>query len=57
MNAPRIRTLWNKARGEITHKITREGTSAFLLMNDQELVILRDLINSALGGTQIDHSE
>lgn len=49
-NLPGLSSHWNARRSETTHKITKQGTSAFLLFNDAELLRLRDQINAALGG-------
>jgi hypothetical protein len=48
VNPPRIQTHWNARRAEVTHKVTKAGTSAFLLLNNAELLALRDLIDSAI---------
>lgn len=48
MNTPGIATHWNARRQEVTHKITKQGTSAFLLFNDAELLKLRELIDTAI---------
>jgi hypothetical protein len=50
VNPPILDTHWNAKRSEVTHKIGKAGTSAFLLFNDAELVTLRDQIDTALGG-------
>lgn len=47
---PALSNHWNANRSETTHKITKHGTSAFLLFNDAELLKLRGLIDAALGG-------
>lgn len=48
---PGLNSHWNGRRSETTHKITKQGTSAFLLFNTEELLTLRGLIDAALGGT------
>jgi hypothetical protein len=53
-SGPGISTHWNARRQEVTHKITKQGTSAFLLFNDAGLLRLRDLIDAALRGASDD---
>ena len=57
MNPPAIDSHFNHKRGETTHRIKKAGTSAFLLFNNDELRELRDLIDSALGGTTNDSTD
>ncbi|MBA8960136.1 hypothetical protein JOJ86_003427 [Rhodococcus percolatus] len=57
MNPPAIDSHFNRKRGETTHRIKKAGTSAFLLFNNDELRELRDLIDSALGGTTNDSTD
>lgn len=49
MNPPKLDSRWNTKREEVTHKIGKAGTSAFLLFNTDELTVLRTLIERAIG--------
>lgn len=57
--SPKLDSHWNARRAEVTHKVGKAGTSAFLLFNTEELGMLRDLIEraldprAALGGTDL----
>lgn len=52
-HSPVLHTHWNAKRSEVTHKIGKAGTSAFLLFNNDELAALRRQIDAALGGNDV----
>ncbi|GAB3228727.1 hypothetical protein [Mycolicibacterium hippocampi] len=52
-HSPVLHTHWNAKRSEVTHKIGKAGTSAFLLFNNDELAELRGQIDAALGGNDV----
>jgi hypothetical protein len=49
MTAVTFDARWKPKRREVTYRIGKRGTSAFLLFSDAELMELRRLIDSAVG--------
>lgn len=49
MTAATFDARWNPKRREVTYRIGKRGTSAFLMFRDAELLELRRLIDSAVG--------
>lgn len=42
---------WNPKRGEVTYRIGKQGTSAFLLLGADDIAELRNRIDQATKGT------
>ncbi|RBO88783.1 hypothetical protein [Nocardia puris] len=56
MKKPKVERRVNRETGGIYFKVTREGTSAFLLLSPEELFELANQSIDALGGTRNDQS-
>lgn len=54
-SGPTFGSKFNPKRGEVTYRIGKEGTSAFLLFGMNDLIELRTFIDSAIRG-QHDHA-
>ena len=51
---PTFQQSWNPKRREVTYRIGKQGTSAFLLFGASDIAELHQLITEAMKGNDID---
>jgi hypothetical protein len=56
VNRPTFQMSWNPKRREITYRIGKQGTSAFLLFGADDIAELHRLITQAMKGTANDRT-
>lgn len=56
MSAVTFDARWNPKRGEVTYRIGKQGTSAFLLLGADDIAELRNRIDQATKGTDYDRA-
>lgn len=52
MSAVTFDARWNPKRAEVTYRVGKRGTSAFLLLGTEDIAELRHLIDQATKGTE-----
>ena len=51
---PTFQQSWNPKRREVTYRIGKQGTNAFLLFGASDIAELHQLITKAMKGNHID---
>lgn len=54
MSRPTFQTSWNPKRQEITYRIGKQGTSAFLLFGADDIAALHAMLTEAMKGNSVD---